>query len=124
QPGGGGRVDWQLMSAWAEATITSATPVTMTCRALTVMSPEPELVCSLMITRPFGKSTVWLGAPEIVIVCPFTDSAAISELPLAVAPPPVHVAVACASRKPAEIALSPTVSARLATDASDRLALP
>src|SRR5256886_8999236 len=121
--GGGGGVGSQLMSACAEEMTTSATPFTITCTALTVMSPGPEL-CSLMMTRTFGKSTVWLGAPEIVIDCPFTDRAAISALPLAVAPASVHIAVARASRKPAEILLPPTVRASSATDASDRLALP
>src|SRR5256886_17675471 len=121
--GGGGGVGSQLMSACAEEMTTSATPFTITCSALTVMSPGPEL-CSLMMTRPFGKSTVWLGAPEIVIGCPFTDRAAMSALPLAVAPASVHIAVARASRKPAEILLPPTVRASSATDASDRLALP
>src|SRR2546422_2417918 len=87
--GGGGGVGSQLMSACAEEMTTSATPVAITCRALTVMSPGPEL-CSLMMTRTFGKSTVWLGAPEIVIGCPFTDRAAMSALPLAVAPASVR----------------------------------
>src|SRR2546421_4300494 len=121
--GGGGGVGSQLMSACAEEMTTCTTPVAITCSALTVMSPGPEL-CSLMMTRTFGKSTVWLGAPEIVIDCPFTDRAAISALPLAVAPASVHIAVARASRKPAAILLPPTVRASSATDASDRLALP
>ncbi len=88
------------------------------------MSPGPALVCSLMITRPFGNSTVWFGAPEMAIVWPFTDSVAMSELPFAVAPASVHIAVARASRKPAEMLLPPTVSASSATDASDWLLFP
>src|SRR5207244_10113671 len=64
--GGGGGVGEQVMSACAEEMITSATPSTITCSALTVMSPEPPL-CSLMMTRPrpVGNVTVWLGIPEI-----------------------------------------------------------
>src|SRR6266446_943436 len=93
QPGGGG-AGWQVISACAEETITSAAPRTLTWSALTVMSPAPLLVCSLMITSPTGKGTVWLGAPEIVMDWPFTDSVAISELPLAVAPPSLQTAVA------------------------------
>src|SRR5947209_3554188 len=42
----------QVMSACADETTTSATPVTTTCNALTVMSPGPELDCSLMTTLP------------------------------------------------------------------------
>src|SRR2546426_4887499 len=122
--GGGGGAGAQVMSACAEEMITSATPSTLTWRALTVMSPAPALVCSLMTTLPFGNVTVWFGVPSIAIVCPFTDRRAISELPLAVAPASVHLAVARASRKPAEILLLPTVRASSATDASDRLALP
>src|SRR3989442_16026314 len=123
QPGGGG-AGWQVMSACAEEMITSATPSTLTWRALTVMSPAPALVCSLMTTLPFGNVTVWFGVPSIAIVCPFTDRRAISELPLAVAPASVHLAGARASGKPAEILLLPTVRASSATDAPDRLALP
>src|SRR5207245_11352261 len=76
------------------------------------------------MSRPGGRSTVGWGAPELVIDCPFTDRAAIAALPLVVAPGSVHIAVARASRKPAEILLPPTVRASSATDASDRLALP
>src|ERR1051325_3342244 len=124
QPDGGG-AGRQLMFACAEEMMTSATPGTVTCRALTVMSPGPALVCSLMTTPPPpGNGTVWLGAPETSIVRPFTDRAAMSELPCAVAPWSVHIAVARASRNPAEIVLPPTVSVRSATDASDRLVLP
>src|SRR5690348_2920457 len=75
QPGGdegGDGAGWQVMSACAEETITSAIPVTMMWSALTVMSPEPPLVCSLMITFPFGNNTVWLGCPETAMVWPFT----------------------------------------------------
>src|SRR2546428_6020417 len=58
QPGGGGAgAGWQVISACAEETITSATPGTMTWSALTVMSPAPLLVCSLMITSPMGNCT-------------------------------------------------------------------
>ncbi len=123
QPGGGGPA-WQVMSACADEMTTSATPSTMMWSALTVMSPERALVCSLMITRPFSNATVWFGAPEMAIVWPFTDNLAMSELPLAVAPASVHFAVARASRKPAEMLLPPTVSASSATDASDWLLLP
>ena len=124
--GGGGGAGAQVMSACAEEMITSATPSTLTWRALTVMSPAPPLVCSLMTTLPvpFGNSTVWFGVPSTWITCPFTDRRAMCELPLAVAPPSVHIALARASRKPAEILLVPTVRASSATDASDRLALP
>src|SRR2546425_2348488 len=59
QPGGGGAgAGWQVISACAEETITSATPGTMTWSALTVMSPAPLLVCSLMITSPTGNRSV------------------------------------------------------------------
>src|SRR5216117_1507683 len=75
---GGGGAGWQVISACAEETITSATPGTMICSALTVMSPAPLLVCSLIITSPTTKGTLWLGAPEIVMDWPFTDSVAIS----------------------------------------------
>src|SRR3989442_782171 len=124
--GGGGGAGAQGMSACAEEMITSATPSTLTWRGLTVMSPEPALVCSFITTLPvpFGSSTVWFGVPSTRITCPFTDRRAMCELPLAVAPPSVHIAVARASRKPAEILLVPTVRASSATDASDRLALP
>src|SRR2546428_7758257 len=102
------------MSACAEETITSATPPgttpgTTTWSALTVMSPGPVLVCSLMITSPTSNGTFWLGAPEIVMVWPFTDSAAMSEVPLAVAPPSLQTAVARACSKPAEIVFPATV---------------
>src|SRR5436309_9141860 len=115
---------WQVISACAEETITSATPGTTTWSALTVMSPGPVLVCSLMISSPTSNGTVWLGAPEIVMVWPFTDSAAMSEVPLAVAPPSPQQAVARACSKPAEIVFPATVSESSATDASERLALP
>src|SRR2546426_3334040 len=68
--GGGGGAGAQVMSACAEEMITSATPSTLTWRALTVMSPEPALVCSLMTTLPFGNSTVWYGVPSTWTTCP------------------------------------------------------
>src|SRR5690349_10983308 len=128
QPGGGGDggggAGWQVISACAEDTITSAIPFTMMWSALTVMSPEPSLVCSLMITSPLGNGTVWLGCPETVMVWLFTERVATSALPLVVAPLPVHMAAARASRKSAAMVLPPTVNATCATEASDRLALP
>src|SRR6266480_477795 len=123
QPGGAG-AGWQVISACAEETITSATPGTMIWSALTVMSPAPLLVCSLIITSPTTKGTLWLGSPETVTVWPFTDSAVMSELPLAVAPPSLQTAAARACSKPAETVLPATVSESSATDASERLALP
>src|SRR5947209_17961913 len=42
----------QVMSACADETTTSATPLTTTCNALTVMSPGPGFDCSLMTTLP------------------------------------------------------------------------
>src|SRR5438105_198822 len=50
--GGCGGGPGQVMSACADAMTTSATPGTITCSALTVMSPGPLLFCSLMITSP------------------------------------------------------------------------
>src|SRR5256885_16850541 len=116
--GGGGGAGAQVMSACAEEMITSATPSTLTWRALTVMSPAPPLVCSLMTTlpEPFGNSTVWFGVPSTWITCPFTDRRAVCELPLPLAPPPVHIAVAPAPRKPAGRLLGPPLGARPATD--------
>src|SRR5256884_5996438 len=83
---GGGGAGWQVISACAEDTITSATPGTSIWSALTVMSPAPLLVCSLMITSPTSSGTLWLGVPEIVTVWPFTESAVMFEEPVAVAP--------------------------------------
>src|SRR6266480_4681010 len=91
QPGGAG-AGWQVISACAEETITS----------------------------PTTKGTLWLGAPETVTVWPFTDSAVMSELPLAVAPPSLQTAAARACSKPAETVLLATVSESSATDASER----
>src|SRR5437773_6151044 len=110
------------MSACADAMTTSATPVTVTWSALTVMSPGPP-VCSLMTTWPWplGKVIVWLGSPETTIAWPLITSSAISELPLAVGPALVHCASARAMRNPAETLLPPAVRLRLATDASERL---
>src|SRR6266516_6532136 len=69
------------MSACADAMTTSATPVTVTWSALTVMSPGPP-VCSLMTTWPWplGKVIVWLGSPETTIAWPLITSSAISGL--------------------------------------------
>ena len=89
-----------------------------------MMSPAPVLFCSLMITFPTGNGTVWLGVPEISMVWPFTDSAVMSDVPLAVAPPSLQTAAARAWSKPAAIVLPATVSESSATDASERLALP
>src|SRR2546430_691906 len=66
-------------------------------------------VCSSDLAPP-SNEMVWLGSPETVIVWLFTVRVAISELPLAVAPPSVHCAVARASRKPAEMVFPATVS--------------
>src|SRR5258705_3181610 len=70
------------MSACAEDTTTSATPVTTTCRALTVMSPgEPD--CSLITTlpRPAGSRMVWLGEPDTTIGVPLIPRLTISDDP-------------------------------------------
>src|SRR5206468_12226801 len=94
--GGGGGAGAQVMSACAEEMITSATPSTLTWRALTVMSPEPALVCSLITTLPvpFGSRTVWFGVPSTCIPCPFPDRRAMCDLLLALAPPSVHIGLA------------------------------
>src|SRR5207245_10553580 len=124
QPAGGGPAS-HVISACADEMTTSVMSSTLTCSALTVMSPGRSLVCSLMIsTAPPSNEIFWLGSLETVTVWLFTIRVAISELPLAVAPSSVHMAVARASRKPAEMVFPATVSVTLATAASDRLALP
>src|SRR5712691_7732404 len=101
----------QVMSACADETTMSATSVTTTCNALTVISPGPEVDCSLMITSPTpsGSATVWFGIPVTSIACPLITSRAISELPLVDAPPGPHFAIALAIRKSAAIEFPPAV---------------
>src|SRR5712692_9333753 len=96
---------------------TSATPLTTTWRALTVMLPG-ELACSLITISPLGMGIVCFGAPLTFTLCQFTTRPAISELPLVEAVPPLHEALARDNRKSAAIALPPTVRLRLATEAS------
>src|SRR2546422_7905104 len=123
--GGGGSGCGQPMSACADDTTTSATPLTTTWSALTVISPG-AVVCSLMTTCPcpFGSKMVWLGCPLTTIDALLIVSSAISELPLVVAPPSVHRASARAMRKPAELEFPPAARDSCATGASERLCLP
>jgi hypothetical protein len=91
------------MSACEEENTTSArfalvtVSLTMTCSALTVMSPLPpltELVCSLMMTWAVPIRTAWFGAPVTRIVVPSMTRSVTMELPLTEAAPLVHFAVA------------------------------
>src|SRR5438034_3101868 len=117
EAGGGGNGCGQPMSACADDITTSATPGTMTWSALTVIAPGGAVSCSLITTCPFGSGIVWLGCPLTTMVWLLMVSSAISELPLVVAPPPVHRASAWAMRNPAEMVFPPAVSDKLATDA-------
>src|SRR5207247_9753765 len=119
--GGGGSGCGQPMSACADDTTTSAIRLTTTWSALTVIAPGGSVGCSLITTCPFRSGMVWLGCPLTAMVCLLIVSSAISELPLVVAPPPVHRASAWAMRNPAEMLFPPVGSDKLATDASDRL---
>src|SRR5436309_3488365 len=122
--GGGGGAAGQPISACADETTTSATPVTTTCSALTVMAPAPSLRCSLMTTLAVGSVIVWFVSPLTATVWELMVSSAISELPLADAVPSVHRASARAMRKPAVMVFPPAVTVTFATDASERLWLP
>src|SRR5438309_11847873 len=81
--GGGGGAVGQPISACADETTTSATPVTTTCSALTVMAPAPSLRCSLMTTLQVGSAIVWFGSLLTTIVWALIVSITISELRLA-----------------------------------------
>ena len=110
----------QLMSACEEAITTSVPPGRIKCSALTVIEQElvplPELVCSLMISvTPFNSVTIWLGAPVTVIVVPLITRTWIVELPLQLAVPSVHPAVASEVTTKAVIVLPRTVVSRLFT---------
>src|SRR2546427_12777983 len=118
--GGGGSGCGQPMSACADDTTTSATPLTTTWSALTVISPA-AVFCSLMTTCPFGSKMVWLGSPLTTIAALLIVSSAISELPLVAAPPSVRRASARAMRKPAEMVFPPAATDSCATEASERL---
>src|SRR5205807_1984715 len=105
----------------------------VTCRALTSMLPDcplTELDCSLITTVPAlsGRAIVWFGASVTVMGWPplteLIDRLASSELPLTDGLLPVHWALALDIRKSAVIVVPATVKLRVATEASDRLALP
>src|SRR5438270_993599 len=105
----------------------------VTCSALTSMLPDcplTELDCSLITTVPIldGRTIVWFCDPATVIGWPplteLIDRLAISELPLTDGLLPVHLAVALDIRKSAVMVVPATVKPRVATEASDRLALP
>src|SRR5438445_1514613 len=125
-----------VMSACAWETMTSTNgggPPTgllmVTCRALTSMLPDcplTELDCSLITTMPAlsGRTTVWFGAPVTLMGWPPIDKLASSELPLTDGLLPVHRAAALDIKKSAMIVVLATVRLRLATEASERLALP
>src|SRR6266849_159736 len=107
--------------------------VMVTCRAFTSMLPDcplTELDCSLITTVPAlgGTTIVWFGAPVTMMGWPplneLIDRLASSELPLTDGLLPLHWAAALDIRKSAVIVVPATVMLRLATEASDRLALP
>src|ERR1051325_5180028 len=113
------------MSACADETTTSATPVTMTCSAFTVMLPGPA-VCSFTITRPApsGRNTVWLGAPETAIDWPLMTRSATCDEPLVCAVPLTHRASARAMSSDAPTVCPPTVRFKSAVEASERECSP
>src|SRR2546428_7577437 len=120
----------QVMSACDDEITTSASvppprSETVTCRALTVMSARLPLGppdCSLITTVTRPTVTVWFRSPVAVIGVPLTTSPAISELPLALAPPePSHLASARDDRTSAWIVLFATLRLASATEASARL---
>src|SRR5437867_4207071 len=128
-PAQGGAFPAQVISACAEEIMTSAMPVTITCKAVTVKFPllplaEPD--CSLITTCPcpFGSDTVWLGCPDTAIAILLMVRPAISELPLTEAFPFEQLAFARAIRKLAVIVLPSAVRFNVATDASERLLWP
>src|SRR2546426_12088589 len=94
----------------------------------TVMSARLPLGppdCSLITTVTRPTVTVWFRSPVAVIGVPLTTSPAISELPLALAPPePSHLASARDDRTSAWIVLFATLRLASAPEASPRLGLP
>src|SRR5256886_17112215 len=105
----------------------------VTCSALTSMLPDcplTELDCSLITTVPMldGRTIVWFGAPATVIGWPPLtepiDRLASSEPPLTDGLLPGHRAAALDIKQSAMMVVPAMVRLRLATEASERLALP
>src|SRR2546430_2352441 len=76
----------QEIPAVADATTRSATPATVTCKALTTAAPVDEIVCSLMVTTPPGMATTWFGAPVTLMGTPAIARLLKDELPVPALP--------------------------------------
>src|SRR5579872_1519282 len=95
---------------------------------MSALAPEGELVieltCSLMISEPISNGTVWFGAPETVMDCPFTARLAMCD------PPPTEgtlephaCAVALDDSTEAVMPIPATATFTFATDACEDVRL-
>jgi len=109
QPGGGeAGAGWQVISACAEER-SRPRPQARTQERVDGDVSRPLLVCSLVMTRRWAIALSDWAHPRSDGLA-FTDSAAMSELPLAVGPPSLQTAARAPGASRPEIVLPATVS--------------